>query len=59
MQLKPWIAPDNFNPGYLARGVHLLPQQGVNEPWRHDQDYMRDLKELPAADLDDGALKFD
>ena len=59
MALKPWIEPDNFNPGYLARGMHLLPQQGINEPWRHDQDYMRDLRELPAADLDDGALKYE
>ena len=59
MALKPWIEPDNFNPGYLARGMHLLPKQGVNEPWRHDQDYMRDVRELPLADLDDGALKFE
>jgi hypothetical protein len=58
MELKPWIAPDNFNPGYLARGVHLLPKQGMNEPWRHDQDYVRDVKELPTADLDDGTLQF-
>ena len=58
MELKPWIAPDNFNPGYLTRGVHLLPKQGMNEPWQHDQDYMRDVKELPTADLDDGSLQF-
>ena len=59
MALKPWIEPDNFNPGYLARGMHLLPQQGAHEPWRHDQDYMRDIRELPLADLGDGALKFE
>ena len=58
MPLKAWIEPDNFNPGYLARGVHLLPKQGVNEPWRHDQDYMKDVQALPLADLDDGALQF-
>jgi hypothetical protein len=39
--------------------MHLLPKQGVNEPWRHDQDYMRDVRDLPLADLDDGALKFE
>ncbi len=58
MALKAWIEPDNFNPGYLARGVHLMPKQGVVEPWRHDQDYIKDLRELPLADLDDGALRF-
>jgi hypothetical protein len=30
----------------------------MNEPWRHDQDYVRDVKELPTADLDDGTLQF-
>lgn len=59
MALKPWISPDNFNPGYLARGVHLFPKQGENEPWRHDQDFIRDARELPVADLDDGALLFE
>ena len=58
MPLKAWIEPDNFNPGYLARGVHLLPKQGTQEPWRHDQDYNKDLRELPLADLEDGALQF-
>ncbi len=58
MALKAWIEPDNFNPGYLARGVHLLPKQGDAEPWRHDQDYIKDVRELPLADLDDGALQF-
>ena len=28
MPLHPWIDPENFNPGYLRRGLHLLPQQG-------------------------------
>src|SRR5439155_2274642 len=26
MPLLPWIDPENFNPGYLMRGMHLLPQ---------------------------------
>ncbi len=28
MTLLPWVDPQNFNPGYLARGMHLLPKQG-------------------------------
>jgi hypothetical protein len=59
MELRPWVDPDNFNPGYLARGLHLLPQQGDRDPWRHTQDYWTEKNELPAADLDDGALTFE
>jgi len=25
MPLLPWIDPKNFNPGYVMRGIHLLP----------------------------------
>ncbi len=28
MPLLPWIDPENFNPGYLMRGMHLLPKRG-------------------------------
>ena len=59
MPLRPWIEPDNFNPGYLARGMHLLPRQGNVAPWRHDQDYWSDRQQLPAAAFDDGTLRFD
>lgn len=59
MTLKPWVEPDNFNPGYLARGMHLLPRQGERAPWQHLQDYWREKDELPEAALDDGTLIFD
>ena len=58
MALKPWVEPDNFNPGYLARGMHLLPRQGDRTPWVHSQDYWHEKDLLPAADLDDGALQY-
>jgi len=58
MTLLPWVDPENFNPGYLMRGLHLLPQQGDREPWRHKQNYWVEKDELPAADLDDGTLVF-
>ncbi len=28
MKLLPWIDSENFNPGYLMRGMHLLPKRG-------------------------------
>jgi len=58
MALRPWVDPDNFNPGYLARGIERLPRQGAHQPWLHQQDYATDRVELPAADLDDAALVY-
>ena len=55
----PWVDPEDFNPGYLVRSLHLLPRQGDHDPWRHEQDYPLDRERLPAADLDDGTLAFD
>jgi len=58
MALKPWVDPGNFNPGYLTRSMHLMPQQGEHDPWVFTQDYWREKDEFPAADLDDGALVY-
>ena len=35
MELRPWVDPDNFNPGYLTRSMHLMPKQGDHQPWLH------------------------
>ncbi|MCP5265898.1 MAG: NAD(P)/FAD-dependent oxidoreductase [Burkholderiaceae bacterium] len=59
MELRPWVDPEDFNPGYLVRGMHLLPKQGDHEPWRHTQDYWSEKDDLPKVDLDDGALRFE
>lgn len=59
MPLRPWVEPDNFNPGYLMRGLHRLPRQGDHAPWLHEQDYARDRLLLPQADLHDGSLHFE
>ncbi len=58
MPRLPWVTPDSFNPGYLARGMSHMPQQGDVEPWLHTQDYDLDRKQLPAAALDDGSLEY-
>jgi cation diffusion facilitator CzcD-associated flavoprotein CzcO len=58
MPRLPWIDPENFNPGYVTRSLHLMPKQGDRDPWRHVQDYAEDKRDLPAADLDDGALRY-
>jgi cation diffusion facilitator CzcD-associated flavoprotein CzcO len=58
MPLLPWIDCEDFNPGYLTRGMHLLPKSGNKPEWRHSQDYEAEKLLLPAADLDDGALVY-
>lgn len=58
MALGPWVDPENFNPGYLTRSMHLMPKQGDRDPWRMHHEYTREKELLPAADLDDGALQF-
>jgi cation diffusion facilitator CzcD-associated flavoprotein CzcO len=58
MPLMPWMDPENFNPGYIVRGVHLLPKRGDKPEWRHSHDYEADKNVLGTADLDDGALVY-
>jgi cation diffusion facilitator CzcD-associated flavoprotein CzcO len=58
MPLLPWIDPENFNPGYLMRGMHLLPKRGDKPEWQHTQDYWAEKDALPAIDLDDGAFVY-
>jgi cation diffusion facilitator CzcD-associated flavoprotein CzcO len=58
MPLLPWIDPENFNPGYLMRGMHLLPKRGDKPEWQHTQDYWAEKDALPAIDLDDSAFVY-
>jgi cation diffusion facilitator CzcD-associated flavoprotein CzcO len=58
MPALPWVDPENFNPGYLLRGLHLMPKQGDHAPWVFKQDYYTEKDELPVCDLEDGALVY-
>jgi cation diffusion facilitator CzcD-associated flavoprotein CzcO len=58
MERLPWIDPENFNPGYLMRSMHLLPKRGAGPEWQHTQDYWREKSELPAIDLDDPVFAY-
>ncbi|UPK06020.1 NAD(P)/FAD-dependent oxidoreductase [Bradyrhizobium sp. 170] len=59
MPLLPWIDPENFNPGYMMRGMHLLPKRGEKPEWQHNQDYWAEKDEFPAIDLKDKAFVYD
>src|SRR5262252_1164423 len=58
MRILPWIDPDNFNPGYMMRGMHLLPKRGDKPEWAHTQDYWAEKDAIPAIDLDDSAFVY-
>ena len=58
MPLLPWIDPENFNPGYLTRNLHLLPKRGDKPEWQHTQDYWSEKDIFPAIDLDDGVFVY-
>ena len=59
MPILPWIEEENFNPNYLARDMHRLPQRGDKPEWRHNQDYWREIEEIPYIDLDGPEFLYD
>jgi cation diffusion facilitator CzcD-associated flavoprotein CzcO len=58
MPLLSWIDPENFNPNYLMRDMHLLPKRGDKPEWQHSQDYWTEKDQFPAIDLDDEAFVY-
>lgn len=59
MELSDWIESDNFNPGYLMRGLKLLPRRGDKPEWRHNQDYWAERNEIPNIDLTGSEFVYD
>jgi cation diffusion facilitator CzcD-associated flavoprotein CzcO len=58
MPLLSWIDPENFNPNYLMRDMHLLPKRGDKPDWQHSQDYWVEKDQFPAIDLGDAAFVY-
>jgi hypothetical protein len=58
MALLPWTDPEDFNPGYLMRGLHLLPRRGDKPEWMHTQDYWSEKDAFPEIDLADAAFVY-
>jgi cation diffusion facilitator CzcD-associated flavoprotein CzcO len=59
MAILPWIEADNFNPGYLMRGIAAMPRRGDKPEWRHNQDYWAEKDAFPDIDLMDAAFVYD
>jgi len=52
----PWI--QDFESGYMARMMPMMPKQGDRDPWTNPQRYSLDKKTLRKAPLEDGAMIF-
>lgn len=59
MAILPWIEADNFNPGYLMRGIDQMPRRGDKPEWRHNQDYWAERREFPEIDLEGPEFLYD
>jgi cation diffusion facilitator CzcD-associated flavoprotein CzcO len=55
MKPEPWL---DFSSGYVQRALALLPKQGKHAPWRQNQNYFADIKEMRKAPIEDPALVF-
>lgn len=55
MKPEPWL---DFSSGYVQRAVAMLPKQGADAPWKQNQNYFQDLKEMRKAPIEDPALVF-
>lgn len=58
MPRLPFVAPGNFNPGYITRVIDKLPKQGDRQPWLFSHDYADEKVTIPNADLGDGTLVY-
>jgi cation diffusion facilitator CzcD-associated flavoprotein CzcO len=58
LPLLPWIDEASFNPGYVMRGLHLLPKRLDKPEWQHTQDYWAEKDAFPAIDLDDAVFVY-
>jgi len=45
--------------GYILRAIDSFPKQGPAPPWRGYQNYLRDLRYIGRAPLEDGVLRFE
>jgi hypothetical protein len=44
--------------GYVLRTINEFPRQGPDDPWRRQQNYVRDRRSLRRAPIEDPALDF-
>ena len=48
----------DFSSGYIQRSKAIMPRNAVGFPWRLNQDYRVDRKQMKSDPIDDGILHF-
>lgn len=48
----------DFSSGYIQRSKAIMPKNAVNFPWRLNQDYRVDRKQMKSDPIEDGILQF-
>jgi len=49
----------DFSSGYIQRALPLMPKSATALPWRLNQDYMEDRRDLRERPVEDGVLIFE
>lgn len=58
MERLPFVDPNDFNPGYLQRGMAKLPKSLAKPEWRHSQNYAQDREVFPQIAVNDAPFVF-
>lgn len=56
VELEPFV---DFSSGYFQRAMGALPKQAKSAPWKLNQDYAKDIKNLRYGPLTDDAMCFE
>jgi monooxygenase len=49
----------DFSSGYFQRVMDQFPRQSVEKPWKLNQNYAEDVRNLRKGDLEDGVMRFE
>ncbi len=58
MPILPWGSPEDFNPGYLMRGMNVMPKRGAKPEWQLNQDYWSEKDHFAAINYNDSAFVY-
>ncbi|MXP08860.1 flavin-containing monooxygenase [Pseudoblastomonas halimionae] len=48
----------DFSSGYIQRAKEIMPRNATAMPWRLNQEYVRDRKDMKTGRIEDGVLAF-
>jgi len=58
MEILPWTDTSAFNPGYVMRGLAVMPKNGGKPEWQLSQDYWSERDRFAAVDFSDPVFHY-